>query len=167
MSYSDKTFAQRVSDPMWKHSEKKFEELFPYKYDRFGLDLDDTQIDTWALDEFIRHSPDYVCQVADRGTPFLVEVQGTGKGSSGGESHKFKLKKLEQLGKWNKHHDVWLWLWDDRNEIADMISLNKLRLLIAQGKAERGQFDGHRDYWSLPVWVIRNERDFNPKKYVR
>lgn len=155
-----------MNDPMWRHSEKKFEEHFRYKWDRFGLDLDESEVDTWKLDEFIRHSPDYICQVRDRGRPFFVEVQGTGKGSSGGESHKFKLKKLEQLGKWNRYHDVWLWLWDDRLGRGDMISLNKLRLLIAQGKADRGQFDGHRDYWSLPVWMIRNDGDWNEGAYL-
>lgn len=158
MSFKDKTFRDRYNDPMWHHSEDYFEKRFVYKWDRFGLDQDKARTDTWAYHPFIRHAPDYICQLAHRGTPFFMEVQGTGTKNP---SHKFKLEKLEVLKEWNKKHDVWLWLWNDRAKRETIISLNKLNLLIAQGKAIKDAFDGgKRPYWKLDVNLIETQSDW-------
>lgn len=162
MSFKDKPFHQRYSDRMWHHSEDFFEQRFPHIWDRFGLDQDNAKISTWALDGFIRHAPDYVCQIQPRGQPFFMEVQGTGKDML----HKFKLDKIEVLKQWNRHQDVWLWLWNDREKQETILSLNKLQLLIAQGKAERGSFDdGKRPYWALPVKLVEASSDWSPDRY--
>jgi hypothetical protein len=165
VSFKDKNFRQRYNDPMWHHSEDKFETWANregWLWDRFGLDQDQARTSTWAYSLFIRHTPDYVCQLHPRGTPFLVEVQGTGTKNP---SHKFKLDKIEQLKKWNSHQDVWLWLWNDRAKRNTIISLNKLQLLIAQGKATRGAFDdGKRPYWELPVAVVETATDWRERK---
>ena len=163
MSFKDKTFKDRFQDQMWHHSEDKFEQRWPYRYERFGLDQDDSSIDTWALDPFIRHTPDYVCQLAPRGTPLLVEVQGTGKD----QLHKFKRQKLDMLGKWNRIQDTWFWLWDDRAGLGTMISVPTVQLLIAQGKASEGSFDGKRPYWALPVDIVVECSDWTPERKER
>lgn len=162
MSFKDKQFTDRYNDPMWHHSEDQFEKRWHYRYERFGLDQDKSKIDTWALDPFIRHAPDYVSQLKPRGTPFFIEVQGTGTKNPG---HKFKFEKLKVLGEWNRKHDVWLWLWNDKTRRYTMISLNKLNLLIAQGKATRGSFDGgKRPYWELDVDLVENASDWDASK---
>lgn len=142
---------------MWEHSERKFESRFPHKWDRFGLSLDDTQVQTWKLDPFIRHKPDYVCQVED-GPPFFMEVQGTGKD----RKHKFKLEKMAQLAKWNDVHDVWYWLWDDKEQEFCIVSFNDVQLLTRLGKATKGYFDGKkRPYWALTVKQVMEVSDWD------
>lgn len=161
MSFKDKTFQDRYSDRMWHHSEDYFEKRWPAIYERFGLDQDHSKVATWCLDAFIRHAPDYLCQVQPRGQPFFMEVQGTGTKNPG---HKFKLEKLEMLKEWNRKHDVWLWLWNDRTKQETIISLNKLQLLIAQGQAAKGSFDGgKRPYWELSVDVVDAAADWDWK----
>jgi hypothetical protein len=157
MSFKDKTFDQRFQDPMWNHSERAFENVWGAYRHRFGLDqMTDNPIDSWKLDPFIRHMPDYICQVVARGEPFFVEVQGTGKD----RLHKFKQGKLAELKLWNQTHDVWFWLWDDTLGIGTMISLNQINLLIAKGEATRGTFDGKRPYWAIHVDKIVKHSDW-------
>lgn len=163
MSFKDKTYSERIRDRhMWNHSERAFESHWPHRLLRFGYnnDVDGQEFDTWASAPFIRHAPDYQCQTMPRGTVFFVEVQGTGKD----RLHKFKEQKLGELANWNRYQDVWFWLWDNNKQQGTMISLNKLRLLIAQGKADKGLFDGHRPYWSVHVDLIVAESDWDDRK---
>lgn len=163
MSFKDKTFQQRFNDVMWNHSERAFVEAFDGKLYRFGLDqmTDESPIDGWALPPFVRYMPDYIGQLIDRGKPFLIEVQGTGKD----RLHKFKLDKLDNMGKWQTHMDVWYWLWDDTLKIGTMISYHQLKLIIAQGKATRDSFDGgKRPYWAIPVNTILEMSDWGTRR---
>lgn len=155
ISYKDKTFQDRYKDEFWQHSERKFEALWPHRWQRFGLNKDDGQVDLWKLDPFIRFTPDYVTQI-NGGEPFLVEVQGTGKD----RLHKFKFDKLENIGKWNKVQPTVYWLWDDTLARWDVISYPALRLLITRGLATQDQFDGHRPYWAVPVETIQEHSDY-------
>lgn len=156
MTYKDKTFQDRYKDEFWQHSERKFEALWPHKWQRFGLDKDQGDVPLWKLDPFIRFTPDYVVQVGD-GEPFLLEVQGTGKD----RLHKFKRDKLENIAKWNKIQPTVYWLWDDTLSRYDVISVPMLRLLIARGEAGTGLFDGKRPYWSLTVEQIAEHQDYD------
>lgn len=159
MSFKDKTFKERWNDSMWHHSEDAFERRWQGTKHRFGLnqDRDEHGIETWAMAAFIRHAPDYICQLKSRSPAFFMEVQGTGKD----RKHKFKFEKLSMLCQWNKHHDVWLWLWDDKYQEETIISLPKLRLLIAQGHCERGSFDdGKRPYWAVHVDIVAENSDW-------
>jgi len=144
---------------MWHHSEDAFEQRWEHIKHRFGMNQmgDETLIEPWSLSPFIRHTPDYICKLKSGAQAFLVEVQGTGKDML----HKFKFEKLEMLGHWNKHQDVWFWLWDNKNQRETLISLNRIRLLIAQGKATRDSFDGgKRPYWALPVGEVYEQSDW-------
>lgn len=145
MSFKDKPFEQRFSDTMWNHSERKFEERWPYPYVRTGLGEsdDDSPIDTWKLTSFIRHQPDYLTQAHNK--LFFIEVQGTGKKGS----HKFKQSKLDACRRWNNEHPVYYWLWDDEAQTEAVISHNKIMLLIGQGVATKGLFDGKRPYFAI------------------
>jgi hypothetical protein len=164
MSFKDKTYDERIKDRhMWNHSERAFEANWPYRKIRFGFDndMDDADFDTWACAPFVRHAPDYQAQVVPRGQVFFVEVQGTGKD----RLHKFKQGKLDQLKLWNQHQDVWFWLWDNNLQTGTMISLNKIMLLIAQGKAKMDKFDGHRIYYAIHVDEVVSASDWVPARY--
>lgn len=154
MSFKDKQFKDRFSDTMWNHSERVFEDVWAHPWERFGLGESDDQskIDTWHLTSFIRHRPDYITQVGR--TLYLMEVQGTST------SQKFKQSKLDACSRWNKEHQVFYWCWDDKNKEEAVISHNKVQLLIAQGLAEKGLFDGKRPYWALPIDVIKEQADW-------
>lgn len=150
MTFKDKTYAQRITDPMFYHSEVKFEERWTGPWERYGLGPASDGMASYKYDPFISHTPDYRAAFTEHGRPFLVEVQGTGTAAQV-RTHKFKEKKLEELGKWNRLNDVVFWLWDDKTETYTMIRYNQIRLAIMQGKSTQGSFDGKRPYQALTV----------------
>lgn len=160
MSFKDKTFEERFKDRMWDHSERAFEteaDRQGWRWKRFGLGQDDDELDSWMFPPFIRFMPDYKMQIASRGRPLLVEIQGTGKD----RTHKFKLDKLENMGAWNRHLDVWYWLWDNNEQHGTMISYNQLQLMVARGGLVKDSFDGgKRPYWAIPVAAIVEASDW-------
>lgn len=158
MTFKDKTFDDRKSDEMWHHSEDFFEKLWPGPWARYGLGHEDDDMLSWRYDPFILHTPDYRAAVHDKATPVLVEVQGTGTNAKV-RTHKFKQLKLDTLGKWNRHHEVTFWLWDDKEQSSIWTSYVSIRMAIGQGMATKGMFDGKRPYWALPVDTVRKIAD--------
>jgi len=112
------------------------------------------------MSPFVAHTPDYITNIGGPSS-LLVEVQGN-KGA-----HKFKTRKLEMLTKWNNLQPTTLWLWDSNQKTSVWISLPTLRLLIAQGKATKGTFDGHKPYWSIQhdILLEYNESDLLIGRY--
>lgn len=144
------------------YSETRFEENWDGPFSHFGLGEDTESMSTYKLGPFLSHAPDYIAAFATETQPFLVEVQGTGTGGAepdGTVTHKFKTKKLEQLGKWNAHDEVVFWLWNDANHTSVLTSYVSIRGMIAQGHATQGSFDGKRPYWAIPVDVIEKLAD--------
>ena len=151
VSFKDKAFKDRFSDVMWNHSERYFEDRWPHPFRRCGLGPEDDDFPTWKLSSFVRHQPDYMTNVND--TLYYVEVQGTGKNGS----HKFKQSKLDACRRWNKEHQVWFWLWDDEAKQEHVVSLQRVQLLIAQGAATKGMFDGKRPYFELSKALVAEQ----------
>ena len=153
MTFADKTWEERISDPMFYHSERIFEKMWPGPLQHFGLGLASNRMAVWKMPAFMLHTPDYIGGYTEESTPVLIEVQGTGTKAEV-RTHKFKHKKLEALGKWNSIHEVTFWLWDDKTETYVWTSYASIRLMVAQGKATEGSFDGKRPYWAIPVDVV-------------
>ena len=163
MSFKDKNYAARSADPMFYHSERKFEQYYPAPWAPTGISAKDAELNTWTLPPRERHRPDYWGHLP-WGSPkqdmVFIEVQGTGKG--GGSKFKFKKLKLEALKIVNRDVPVWFWLWDDETQCAWMISYPSLTLLIGQGHAEDGKFvdilrDGttvERMFWAVTTATL-------------
>lgn len=158
MTFKDKTFNDRINDEMWYHSEKIFEEKWPGLWAHAGLGEDDTAMASWMWSPMVAHMPDYRAALTAHTKPFWVEVQGTGTNASV-RSHKFKQKKLDNLGLWNSKDEVTFWLWDDKTETAIWTSYASIRMMIGQGYAEQGLFDGKRPYWAIPVPIVEEHKD--------
>lgn len=156
MSFRDKTWEQRINDPMFYHSEKIFERIWPGPFEHFGLGVGANEMAVYKMPPFLLHAPDYIAAQTPESTPVLVEVQGCGKA---GKEHRFKQKKLDALGKWNSIHEVTFWLWSDADETFVWTSYVSIRGMIQQGHATQGLFDGKRPYWSIPVDVIEKLAD--------
>lgn len=168
MTVFKKNFAQRTwedrkeGDPdFFYYSESKFEEHWPGPAAHFGLGAETEGMATWKMGPFMSHAPDYIAALGADTTPLLVEIQGTGTGGAidGIISHKFKQKKLDALGKWNSHSEVTFWLWNDADDTHIWTSYVSIRGMIGSGKAIRGEFDGFRTYWAIPVEVIQEHAD--------
>lgn len=152
--FHEKSWDERVADTeMFYHSERIFEKTWEGPFERFGLGEDSTNMASYKFPPFISHTPDYRAALTETSTPVLLEVQGTG-GKGRVQQHKFKQKKLDALGKWNSIHEVTFWLWSDVDETYVWTSYASIRLMVAQGKAVKGQYDGHRDYWAIPVETV-------------
>lgn len=158
MSFKDKPWDERISDEMFYHSERFFENLWPGPWEHYGLSEKSDTMAVYKMPPFILHTPDYRAALTAESTPVLVEVQGTGTQAEV-RTHKFKQKKLDALGKWNSIHETTFWLWDDKTSSYVWTSYASIRLMIAQGKAELGEFDGKRPYWALPVDVVTEFAD--------
>lgn len=160
-TFSQREWNDRIGGDFFRHSELKFENIWPGQWSHFGLGPATEGMATYHMSQFSQKAPDYIASLTDTSIPFFVEVQGTGKGGDidGVRSHKFKQLKLDMLGKWNSHDEVTLWLWDDQTQTSIWTSYVSVRMMIAQGKAEQGLFDGKRPYWALPVDVIYEHAD--------
>ena len=158
MTFKDKTWDDRISDPMFYHSETIFEKTWPGPLHHFGLGMGADDMAVWKMPPFLMHTPDYIGAYREDTTPVLIEVQGTGTKAQV-RTHKFKQKKLDALGKWNSIHETTFWLWDDKDETYVWTSYASIRLMIAQGKGELGEFDGKRPYWAIPVDTVTEFAD--------
>jgi hypothetical protein len=161
-TFSERNWQTRKSGDFFYFSEGKFEKFWDGPYAHFGLGEQTENMATWKLSPFLSHTPDYIAALHEDATPVLVEVQGTGLGGAtedGTLVHKFKQKKLEHLGKWNTIQEVTFWLWNDADETWVWTSYASIRLMIAQGKATEGSFDGMRPYWAIPVADIVEAAD--------
>lgn len=161
-TFKERDWKERKSTGFFYHSETMFEEHWAGPYSHFGLGEDTESMATYKLSPFLGHAPDYIASLYPDTQPFLIEVQGTGVGGAepdGTITHKFKAKKLEQLGKWNIHDEVVFWLWNDATQTWLLTSYVSLRGMMAQGHATQGLFDGKRPYWSIPVDVIEKLAD--------
>jgi hypothetical protein len=158
--FHDKDYAGRSGDSMFDLSERRFEVLWEGPFFKYGLGESAAQLNSFKLGAFISHTPDYVAAFNATGQPMLVEIQGTG-GHDLPYVHKFKKRKLDALGEWDRKNPVVFWLWNEQTMHAILISYKAVRMAIMQGKATEGTFDGFRPYWGLDEPLLESIEDSN------
>lgn len=163
-TFSERSWSVRKNGDksFFYYSEGKFEQHWPGPYSHFGLGEQTEDMSTYMLSPFLSHAPDYIAAFAPDTKPFLVEVQGTGAGGADADgvvTHKFKIKKLEQLAKWNSTDEVVFWLWNDADQTFCYTSYASIRGMIGRGLATQDSFDGKRPYWAIPVQDIIDNAD--------
>jgi len=149
MSFKDKPFEERHNDSMFDLSERRFELLWDGPYFKYGLGQEASKLNSFKLGAFISHTPDYVAAFTETSQPLLIEVQGTG--GQPPYQHRFKKRKLDALGRWDKENPVAFWLWFDPDQTYHLVSYKAIRMATLQGKATEGTFDGFRPYWAIDM----------------
>ena len=139
MSFKNENFERRLQT-MGDIAERKFEEVSPVNYVRFGLNRPPLRMS--SLPPLIRYTPDYLTSEC------FVEVQGFGQD----QTLKLKLDKMDALRKWAKEHPVKLFVYDSHKDRHAYIELNELNKMCKQAKVD--SFPEGKEYYAIQSEVI-------------
>lgn len=139
MSFKDQSFGKRFQG-MGDIAEGAFEERYPDKYVRYGLNRPPIKMS--ALPPVVRYTPDYLTSNA------FVEVQGLGAD----QMFKLKIDKLEALSFWNNMHPVLLYVYDSHN-VRDIV-LDWKTLTSLTVKAPIDSFPEGKKYYAIPAGLL-------------
>jgi hypothetical protein len=136
--FHQQSFAARIGT-MGDVAETAFEQVWPYKVVRFGLNR--PEISMAKLPEFIRYVPDYLSATQ------LIEVQGFGRE----QIVKLKIDKWHALKMWNLHHPTILFLYDSKKKRWAEISVDDLTVYLRQNDVAIDSFHDGNQFYSIPA----------------
>lgn len=140
-SFKDQSFATRFQ-AMGDECEGKFEEVWPEKWERFGINRPALHVP--SLPERIRHTPDYLT------SKNLVECKGLGRD----QVLKVKVVEFSCWGFWNKVHPLFVFVWDSHKKRYTHFTYLQFVDWINAGHATLASFPEGKAYFAMPASVV-------------
>lgn len=119
-------------------AEKRFAEVHPRSFERFGWD--DAGINIGLLPDVLRHIPDY-CDTAG-----LYECKGVGKD----QLIKLKLSEVVAYSHWNTVHPLKLFVWDSSKKRYTYVEWDDIVTICNKPAVKVDHFSEGRAYFAVP-----------------
>jgi hypothetical protein len=136
--FHEQSFQARFGE-LGDTAETIFEQVWPYKVERYGLRR--PAISMATLPEFVRFTPDFLSRSQ------LIEVQGFGRDGL----VKLKIDKWHALKTWALFMPTVLFLYDSKKKRWGEISVDDLCIYIRQNDVTIDSFHDGNQFYSIPA----------------